>query len=322
MRTSSISICAAALIAVVAVVAMDAGIRRATAEVLQAPNSIVALDLPDGFRPSARFSGFEHAATGASFVVAELPEEAYASLESGFSAERLAERGMTLVERRTIAREGPHFFAHARQTAAGMEFEKQFLVFRGGGRTVLVSANVPNSAVESGALSLAAIEKVLTSATTRAPQPVMPLFEIRQSGRFKPAATIAGMTQSFTLSGTLGPDATGAQQDAILIVAPSIDKRPVPDAKGFAMKAFSDLMRGGKTTYGAVGPVTIDGVNGYEINATGSLAAEPGYEKYYQMVLVPPGGGYFRIIAMTKGADADNLIRDAKAAAASFALKR
>ena len=41
------------------------------ARIIQAPNSRVSLDLPESFKPAARYAGFEHAASGASIVILE-----------------------------------------------------------------------------------------------------------------------------------------------------------------------------------------------------------------------------------------------------------
>jgi len=88
------------------------------------------------------------------------------------------------------------------------------------------------------------------------------------------------------------------------------------------MTALADVTRTARVTYGKSGPVSIDGMEGYEIHATVAPGAEPGYERYHQIVLVAAGGGYFRLISMSKGPDAERLMGEAVDAATSFRLKR
>src|SRR5262245_51866097 len=54
----------------------------AHAEFRKAPNSRIALDLPDSFVPSKQFAGFFNETTGASIVVFDVPAGGYAELSN------------------------------------------------------------------------------------------------------------------------------------------------------------------------------------------------------------------------------------------------
>src|SRR5262245_59195149 len=49
----------------------------AAADIRQAPNSRTALEIPERFQPSDRFSGFIDDQSGASFLIVEMPAIAY-----------------------------------------------------------------------------------------------------------------------------------------------------------------------------------------------------------------------------------------------------
>ena len=61
------------------------------------PASRVGLAVPAGFTPSARFLGFENQQASALIVINELPADAYADIEKGFSDDAaLKSRGWTV----------------------------------------------------------------------------------------------------------------------------------------------------------------------------------------------------------------------------------
>ncbi len=75
---------------------------------LQALNSRVVLDLPDGYVPSRSFAGFQNEAQGVSYVIQELPAAAFDELVEGFTPEKLATRAIQDAEVATLARPGKH----------------------------------------------------------------------------------------------------------------------------------------------------------------------------------------------------------------------
>src|SRR5256885_1818721 len=59
-------------------------------------NSRIGLVAPAGFTPSTKFQGFENPEASAAILLAELPGDAYADVEKGFTDEALKARGMTV----------------------------------------------------------------------------------------------------------------------------------------------------------------------------------------------------------------------------------
>ncbi len=66
------------------------------------PSSRVGLTPPPGFTASTKFSGFENQQASSVMLLVELPAEAYAELEKGFTDEALKARGMTVQSREPV----------------------------------------------------------------------------------------------------------------------------------------------------------------------------------------------------------------------------
>lgn len=82
-------------------------------------NSRVGLVPPTGFTPSPRFSGFENPQASAAILLAELPAQAYADIEKGFTNEALKTRGMTVETREPITLKDGRGFVVAGPAGAG-----------------------------------------------------------------------------------------------------------------------------------------------------------------------------------------------------------
>ena len=70
---------------VVAAAVLAAWLQAAAAEPVVVPGTTVALEPPPGFVSATSFAGFEHAASGSSIMVTELPREAYDRIAAAFA---------------------------------------------------------------------------------------------------------------------------------------------------------------------------------------------------------------------------------------------
>ena len=103
-------------------------------------NSRVGLVAPAGFTPSTKFSGFENPAASAAILLVELPNEAYADVEKGFTDEALKARGMTVKLREPIAvKDGKGFFVAGPQESNGVKRYESVMIANAGGITSIVS---------------------------------------------------------------------------------------------------------------------------------------------------------------------------------------
>lgn len=292
------------------------------ARVQQAPASRVAIDLPEGYEPARLFSGFTHDGNGVSLVVVEMPAQAYDELEKGLTGEALAAKGVTLTGRGQLKRPGDHIYIQGEQASAAGVYAKFFVVFRESGVTALITANVQKASIETGQVKAAEIEAVLASARIAAvPAEAKDLFALAHLGPFKPAGSFLGTAKAYTLDGgTQPPRASNGR--AMLIVAPSLDQRLVSNPDEYAVQLLNGLAGHGEVKIGTRAPVSIGGLAGVEIEGT-ARENESGAELLlYQVMLLPPEGGYWRIFAQAPLAEAEHYRAEFQRIARSFSLTK
>lgn len=286
----------------------------------QAPNSRVVLDLPAGYTPSPLYSGFQNDELGVSYVIMEAPITAYDDIKAGFVSTELAKRGLTDAEPGTLNRVGDYVYMRARQKSPAGTYSKFFVVFRTSDQTVLVSVNVPAGAIDKGTVTPGDIEKVLSAATTTDKVVVKSLYSLDYLGPFKEAGAFVGTSRLYTLDGRMEPERKGEQR-SIVIVAPSLDKRIVPDAEQLARSLIGSLAGYKDIVPGAPRRISVGGLDGIEIEADAVDTGEGRKMRLYQALLPVKDGGYFRIIGIATAADAERLAPEFLKIARSFQPK-
>jgi hypothetical protein len=291
----------------------------AEASLQQAPNSRVVLDLPPGYAPSPLFSGFQDDARGVSFVILEAPASEYDKMAQGFTAEELAKRGITDAKAAKLPRRDEHVFMRARQKSAAGTYQKYFVLFRTKDQTVLVSVNVPASAIADGSVRREEIEKVLATATTVGRPAMRDLFTLSYLGPFKEAGTLVGTSKVYTLDGRLEPERAGVTRSAFM-VAPSLDKRAVvePKKESVALLATLSGYRNIKTEEPR--DIAIGGMPAVETWASAIDEDDNTPVRLYQAMVLGKDGGYFRLIGIATPSDAERLNAEFPRIAGSFAL--
>lgn len=289
----------------------------ADAKQMQAPNSRVSLDLPEDYTPATRFSGFLQEATGASIVVFEAPSHAYEEMASGFTPEALAAKGIGKAVAGQLAIAAPHVFIRAEQSTPQGVFEKLFVLTRLDGTTVLVSANVPRTAIEQRRAVLADIEKALTSVAVGARVEAQPASTLGYLGPFKDAGAIMGSARLFTRDGRIEPAVRGEVR-AVFILAPSLDKQPILDLGSLAESALRSLADYDGLSVTKVEAVQIANLSGlaHEARASAKGGKEP--VVLYQVMLAGRDGGYTRILGIAPAAEAPALLPEFRMMATSL----
>lgn len=295
--------------------------RSATAAEMQANNSRVVLDLPAGFSPSKLFSGFQNEATGTSFVILELPAKAFPELAAGFEPPALAKRGLTNAEKGSLPRTDEHIYMRAHQQTPGGAYAKFFVLFKTADQTVLVSANAPQAGIEAGTVEAVAIERVLTGARTAPTRATQELYRLGYLGPFKAAGTIVGTSQLFTLDGRMEPERKGEVR-SLLMVAPSLDQRAIPDPEAMAKNLVSTLTGFKGIKPGATVRTTIDGVAAVTLDAEAVDSEQAAPVLIHQTLLLPKDGGYIRVIGIATATDKARLAPEFPRIAQSLTLTR
>ena len=292
-----------------------------TASPQQAPNSRVVLDLPPGYVPSPLFSGFQNDTSGVSFIILEAPVGEYDKMANGFTAEELAKRGVTHVQKGALARIDPHVYMRAHQKSAAGSYAKFFVLFRTSDQTILVSVNVPERSLEDGSVKPADIEHVLASAKTTEKPAVSDLFSLTYLGPFKEAGTLVGTSKVYTLDGRLEPERAGETRSAFM-VAPSLDKRPVDHPAKQSVALLASLPGYKDFKPGKARSINIGGLDGFEVEAEALDADDDKPIHLYQAMLLGKDGGYFRLIGIATPQDETRIAAEFPKIAHSFALLR
>src|SRR5262249_31212971 len=144
---------------------------------------------------------------------------------------------------------------------------KFVLILRENSVTAMISANIPQKAIQAGTFTKEQIEQVLASASVKdRPAQSAELFRFRYLGPFKEAFGLAGASKAYSPSGiSPSPGQNRMATEPMLIVSPSIDGRPLTDPKATAEQSFRAFggMKEAKIERGKA--VEIGGLKGYQV---------------------------------------------------------
>lgn len=282
----------------------------------------IVLDVPPGYAPATRFTGFVDEARGASILVNEFPAVAYDQLAAGMTPEALKSQQVVNARiGRLTARAGDHVYITAEQTAAGDTYAKFILIARERDVTALVTMNVPKDAIATGKVTTAECEAILASARVGdAPAADTTRFTLGDSGPFKSAGTLGGSASMYTLDGVLTP-ATPDPRRPLFMVAQSIDNRPIGELAAFARRALEETRGFSGLAVTGEQSLTIAGQAAVEHLASAKEARENTAVNIFQVTLGLPGGGYLRVMGQATPADWERLLPEFRRMTASLRLK-
>lgn len=325
LRSSSLFAAAVArfkLVSLASVLCLSVCIAPAQAEPRQAPGSRIALDLSGSFNPSDRFSGFVDEASGASFVVVEMPGPAYEELKNIASApEALAGQGLTDTATAELAgRKGEYVYFTGKQQAAGAEFAKFVLILRENNVTAMITANIPQKAIEAGVFERAAVETILANAVVMdTPAKGVELFRLGYLGPFKESFGLMGTSKAYSPSGALPkPGENRILIEPTLIISPSMDSRQVIDPQQAAQQSFKAFGGLKDKTISSEKAVTIGGLEGYQI--VGEAADERSGSRIglYLVLLSGKPDGYYAIVGTSPQAEMEKFAPEIEKVIGSF----
>jgi hypothetical protein len=246
------------------------------------PNAGIKLIKPNGFDAADGFDGFQQPSTTSSVMVVKIPGP-FDRVTSGFTAAQLKAKGMTLQSKENIKIDGETgLLISVTQTAYGIEFMKWMVVFGNDKDTKIITATFPNN---SDAKLSAQLKSIVLSAKTDTTTPTASGadsgFTIVASEKLKLTTTIS-KAQLYTKDGVI-PAKSPA--DPLFVVAPSFSRVTISDKQQFATRRLYQTAKTKISSITATNPITIDGLNGYEILATGEDSDSGTPLAIYQVML-------------------------------------
>jgi hypothetical protein len=292
------------------------------ADIRQAPNSRTALDVPERFTPSSRFSGFIDDESGASFLIVEMPAVAYEEVKKlGDRADALAQKGV--VDTRTAqlpGRGGDYVYIVGKQKTLAGDYGKHILIMREHDVTVMITANIPQQALITQAVTPQQVERAFATATVRAEVAKgNDLFRLSYLGPFKESISIFGSSKAYSLTGKVPePGSDKAVADPVFVVSPSVDKAEITDIKTVAQNLFHTFAGLTGQEIRSEKPVTIGGLPGYEIIGEGQNQKAGVPSGIYIVLLSGNGGGYYMLAGSARAADMPTYLPEFQKIAGGF----
>ena len=293
-------------------------VSAALAEPQAIPGSRVTLEAPADFVTTDRFAGLISSKLGISIVVMDVPAVGYDQIAVGMTPETLATRGVMSAKIGTLeGRAQPHVFITAEQ---GGTVDKFLLLTKNGAHGTLVTINVPKATLSAGQISRAQIDGILRSiAIGTIAAPVKLAFSIGHAGLLKPVTEPVGQTLMFTVDGARDPSSPTPGRILFIAVAshsPIPTGQSIMDLAALALKAIASTTEVAVT---ATREITIQGLKGIEHQAT-AKAANGAPLVIYQVMLVNPSGGYFRMVGQAPAIEAATYMPEFAKLAESFRL--
>ena len=284
--------------AAIAIAALTAGafsLRAAAADPSFALGSRVGLVTPPGLAPAKTFSGFEDVEKGVKVVAAELPEGAYAAVETALT-QKNQPPGKRPEKFETAL--GPAYLSRETAQLSGESAEQFAMMARAGKATAFVTVQVPKSAAAT--YSEAAVKQMLASIALRPEVPVseqlslLP-FELKSLGNFKTVRTLAP-GQTILLTDGEGDDTLDNPVSIIISVARG-GPAAQDDRDRFARQLMDGLpgLKSGRVTNSE--PMRIGGSQGYETRMEAVMAKGDADITLVQWLRFG-AGAYIRMIGM------------------------
>jgi hypothetical protein len=256
------------------------------------PTAGVLLSRPAGFDPAESFEGFQQRSTQSSVMVSKIPGP-FAAVTIGFTAEGLKTRGMTLKSKENITIDGERgLLISLIQTAYDIEFTKWIVVFGNDKETKIVTATFPST--RAAKLSAQLKSAVLTAKNDPTPPPTLGSnvgFTIVASDKVKLTSGMGKMLL-YTKDGAI-PAKSPA--DPLFIVAPSFSQISIADKQQFATRRLYQTAHTKINSVTTTTPISIDGLDGYEIVADAQDASSGTPLAMYQVMLFDDNRSYILI---------------------------
>ena len=242
----------------------------------------IEIQPPAGFDKATNFHGFQDESTAGSVMITVIPGP-YTSIARGFTEQKLASQGMSLISKKMITVDGKEAqLLHVAQNAYGQMFKKWIALFGEGTRTTLVTGTFLAANTEQGEI----LKTTVLSAkpTNRKAAAARLPFQFNDVEGLKPVEQMKafGKMAAYTINGKMP---LAKKTDPIFIAAPSVASVVVNDPKEHAIQRVNQTVNTKITALNQVSAITINGVSGIELEADGRLKDSNEAVVVYQVML-------------------------------------
>ncbi len=270
---------------------------------------------PEGFVEAANFLGFQHDESGSSIMLLNIPGP-FSSVVTGINEENMLRQGIDKMELNNWHFNGlPARFIRGEQKAYGKVFIKYILLFGNEEETILINGVFPKKEKKIGQV----IERSMRSIVYESAKELDPFaaldYTVDATGTKLQFATAASNALLFTVDGLVP---TQLEDKTNLVIAKSFSRVFVPNREQYALDRLHQMPLPIDTTE-YVGPIHIDGLDGYEILASGKAAETGEIEHIYQVMLFNEDI-YYLFLGTTNRQSVDTL-NDMKRLIGSFKRK-
>ncbi len=270
---------------------------------LQAAGSRVVMDLPKAFQTAPRFVGFFDEKREISFVISDMPAEAFDKMSEGFTSALLKERGFLDPRDGTLERQDRYLYRRFAQSSPNGLVQKFVMIFATAEATGMVSGNVPTQLLSSGAVTEREIKTMLASARLVSAKAELPLVATLGDTASLKLSLTYGQTQIWTVDGKTGEQGT---LSPAIILAASVSYDAVAKPAQIAAASLSSLA--GHRNIALVGRATVTTIGahkGIELTALADADKTGELRALYQFLIPQASGGYVRFIGIAPRADKD-----------------
>jgi hypothetical protein len=287
----------------------------AAAAPVAVPGTTVTLEPPPGFTSATNFAGFEHAASGSSLMVTELPKEAYDRIAAAFAtreeaARQFATQGVVVTDRATVEVDGKNVVVlTGTQEVLGVEADKYIALVRGE-KTVLLTFNGVGGQLSADGAS-AAIGSLRLGAEPSLEEKLANLtFTVEIVAPFKIVDVLAGSSMMLSTG-----DGAGGGSRPIVVIASSLGSADSGDLAMLSERMLRETRGYADAVITSAAPAPFAGALGFRVEAESG----PNHVVHYLLVL--PSGRYIRLIARGEAAALQPLLESIEALARSVRVR-
>ena len=242
----------------------------------------VSLIRPQGFVTASNFSGFMDYETSSSIMLSELPAS-ISELDMGFTVEALASKGMKLISKVNFKLNGYDAMMFTiEQASQGYTFTKYMLLFGNNEFAVMINATfLPENAELGENLKKSILGSIYDSKLQVNYKDVID-FEIEVSDTKLQFADMISKSLMFTVDGNI-PSRSNDQ--TLFIIGSSISEDILNNKKEFALERLENYPNIEVEEIKAIKEVSINGLDGYEIEAIVKDTRTDKTELMYQVFL-------------------------------------